>query len=70
MILAKFIFGPFDQEILTLPTEEPWPRFVIPDRQKKITVVHFYLLSGKLEDVEYPMWSYLYDCDLDSLMLT
>jgi hypothetical protein len=68
-LIAKFIFGPLDGEFLILPTEEPWTKFVIPAKHNKILIQHFYLLSGQLDDSP-PIWGYLYECDLDSLLTT
>lgn len=59
VILAKFVFGPFDQEVLVLPTPEPWPKFVIP-HFGAITIEHFYLLAGQIDN---NMWAYLYEAD-------
>lgn len=57
MILARFIRGPYDGEHLALPTPEPWPRFVIP-KFGAITIEHFYLLAGEIEE---NLWAYLYE---------
>lgn len=56
MLVAKFFRGPFDGEQLILPTEKPWPRFVIP-RFEPITIEYFYLLAGEEDEV----WCYLFD---------
>lgn len=58
MILAKFYMGPYDGEFLTLPTTDPWPRFVIP-KFGTITVEHFYLYSGQEHDLHF----YLYEAE-------
>lgn len=58
MILAKFIWGPAHDQILTLPSEEPMEKFVIPQFDP-ITLEFFYLLAG----FEEPYWFYLYDED-------
>lgn len=57
MIIAAFYRGPFDDKRLLLPTEEPWPRFVIPEFGK-IDLEWFYLLAGQLDE---NMWAYLFD---------
>lgn len=57
MIVAAFYRGPFDGKRILLPTEEPWPRFVIP-QFGAIDVEFFYLLAGQLDEA---LWSYLFD---------
>lgn len=66
MILAKFHWGPLDQEFLILPTEEPWPKFVLPQKVNSIMVQSFYLLCGQLDD-QPPTWSYLFDGDIETV---
>jgi hypothetical protein len=60
---------PFDQDILILPTEDPWPKFVIPEKKNLIIVSYMYLLTGQIDD-RPPMWAYLYDCELEALPVT
>jgi hypothetical protein len=69
VILARFYWGPLDQEFLVLPTENPWPKFVIPAKHNAILIQHFYLLGGQLDD-QPPIWSYLYDGDIESMFAT
>lgn len=57
MILAAFYRGPYDGERLVLPTDTPWPRFVIP-KFGPVTIEHFYLLADQLDD---NLWAYLFD---------
>lgn len=58
MILAKFVWGPAHDQILSLPQDEPTERFVIPQFDP-ITLEFFYLLAGFSE----PFYFYLYDED-------
>lgn len=58
MILAQFYRGPFDGERLVLPTEQPWPRFVIPKFESPIVIEFFYLLADQVDE---NMWAYLFD---------
>lgn len=59
MLIAHLLRGPLDNEYLPLPTEEPWPRFVVPEK-RTLLVCYFYLLAGQEEET---IWSYLYDED-------
>lgn len=60
MIVAKFIFGPFDGKRLVLPCdpEDPWPKFVVPNWENPLLVEVFYLRSGQLDE---QLWAYLHD---------
>lgn len=64
MILAQFYRGPFDGERLVLPTEEPWPRFVIPERHNLLIVEYFYLLADQMDE---NLWAYLFDEDFATI---
>lgn len=57
MIVASFYQGPFDGRKLVLPTNKPWPRFVIPKFDNPIQIEFFYLYSGWVDD----MATYLFD---------
>lgn len=57
MIIAAFFRGPFDGKSILLPTEEPWPRFVIP-KFGTVDLEFYYLLAGQMTDQK---WSYLFD---------
>jgi hypothetical protein len=65
-LIAKFVFGPLDGEFLILPTEVPWTKFVLPEKHNKILVQHFYLLGAQLDD-HPPIWSYLFDGDIETI---
>jgi hypothetical protein len=69
VILAKFIFGPLDQEFLVLPTDEPWPKFVVPAKHNKILIQHFYLLAAQIDDAPV-IWTYLFDGDIETVWST
>lgn len=58
MIVAAFYQGPFDGKRCVLPTEKPWPRFVIPKFDDPIDLEYFYLLAGQLDE---NLFSYLFD---------
>lgn len=62
MLLAEFHRGPFDGERMVLPTEEPWPRFVIP-KFGTIIIQYFYLYAGEDDD----LYLYLFDEDFGSV---
>lgn len=57
MILAAFYFGPYDGVRMVLPTEVPWPKFVIPEFGT-VQLEWFYLLAGQMDE---NTWSYLFD---------
>lgn len=46
MIIARFFGGSWHGERLVLPTREPWPRFVIPERHNLLILEFIYLLAG------------------------
>ncbi len=56
MILAKFFRGPLDMQFIPLPTEEPWPRFVLPERSR-IDIRYFYLYAGEQSRVFYYLFN-------------
>lgn len=58
MIIAALFRGPFDGKRVVLPTNEPWPRYVIPKFDEPIDIEYFYLLAGR---IDHGMWSYLFD---------
>ena len=49
-----------------LPTEDPWPKFVLPEKHNAILIQHFYLLGAQLDDAP-PIWAYLFDGDIETV---
>lgn len=64
MRLSYFVRGPIDGHYLPLPTEEPWPKFIVPE-VGDLTVIYFYLYAGEHEN----LWLYLYEPNTDGLIL-
>jgi hypothetical protein len=56
-----------DGEYLLLPTENPWPKFVVPELGKPFMVSYFYLLSGPGE-IQNEFF-YLYEEEIESGLL-
>lgn len=64
ILVAVFYRGPFDGKRVILPTDEPWPRFVIP-KFGTIQIEYYYLLAGPLEE---NLYSYLFDDSFSPVM--